>query len=214
MWFLLSLLALSMLVARRSAEKHVAGNVSSLALAWLQQAAALPFIIAALFFAKFYWPAELSVEYWWTMATYVVLVSMDVYFYFKALSIADISYVAPLMTLTSIGNIVGAYFVLGQVPTLYGAIGAVMIVAGGILDVFKYKWLLTFIGLTYTVNMLATYQAKLIGPNAGYVATVKSASVLPVMLVGLFLFKEKIIKPQWVGLGLIVVGLVLLAFNH
>jgi uncharacterized membrane protein len=81
-------------------------------------------------------------------------------------------------------------------------------------DVFKYKWLLVFIGLTYTVNMLATYQAKLIGPNAGYVATVKSASVLPVMLVGLFLFKERIIKPQWVGLGLVVFGLVLLAFNQ
>src|SRR5688572_22696622 len=98
MWFLLSLLALTMLVARRASEKQVAGNVSSLTLAWLQQAAALPFIIAALFFAKFYWPAELSAEYWWTMAVYVMLISMDVYFYFKALSIADVSYVAPTYT--------------------------------------------------------------------------------------------------------------------
>jgi drug/metabolite transporter (DMT)-like permease len=299
MWFLLSLLALSMLIARRSAEKNVAGNVSTLALAWLQQTAALPFIIAVLFFAKFYWPSELSADFWWTMTAYVVLMSLDVYFYFKALSIADVSYVAPLMTLVAIGNVVGAYFVLGQVPTIYGAAGAVLIVIGGVLtysakrkddanrranklalllilmivamrsfasavevnmlresnpttfnfyssilsvpliliastliiktnrtgkykdywkrlktDMGTYRWLLTFIGLTYTVNMLATYQAKLIGPNAGYVGAIKSASVLPIMLIGIFLFKEKIIKPQWIGLGFIAVGLVLLAFNQ
>src|SRR6185436_8513083 len=130
MWFFLSLLALSMLVARRSTEKHVAGNINSLALSWLQQAIALPFILVTLFFAKFYWPSELSTHYWLTMAVYVTLVSIDIYCYFKALSMADVSYVAPLMTLVAIGNIVGAYFVLGQVPSIFGAVGAGLIVAG------------------------------------------------------------------------------------
>jgi uncharacterized membrane protein len=61
--------------------------------------------------------------------------------------------------------------------------------------------------------MLATYQAKLIGPNAGYVTAVKSAGVLPIMLIGLFVFKEKISKSQWVGLGIIAIGVMLLALN-
>ena len=298
MWFFLSLIALSMLVARRSTEKHVSGKINSLALAWLQQAVALPFIIATLFFAKFYWPAELSTMFWVTMALYVALMSIDVYCYFKALSLADVSYVAPLMTLVSIGNIVGAFLILGQIPTAYGLAGAVCIVIGAILtfrgkakDVAnkhnnkralllilllvcvrsieanievtmlresnpttfnfyssvltvplilvtslvviytnktgKYKnyWsnlrisaakhylFLLFIGLTYTVNMLATYQAKLIGPNAGYPAAVKSASVLPMMLIGMFFFKEKILKIQWIGLVFVIIGLVLLALN-
>jgi drug/metabolite transporter (DMT)-like permease len=77
----------------------------------------------------------------------------------------------------------------------------------------KHQWLLLFIGLTYTVNMLATYQAKLIGPNAGYVGAIKSASVLPMMLVGLLIFKEKIIGIQWAGLAIIFSGLILLALN-
>ncbi len=287
-----------MLVARRSTEKHISGKINSLALAWLQQAVALPFIIATLFFAKFYWPQELSTVFWGTMTLYVVLISIDIYCYFKALSLADVSYVAPLLTLTAIGNIVGAFIILGQIPSIYGFIGALCIVAGAILtfqgkakdvankknnkralililvlvgvrsiaanievtmlresnpttfnfysslltvplilimslvviytnksDTYKYYWInlkasvkkhhlfLLLIGFTYTVNMLATYQAKLIGPNAGYPAAVKSASVLPMMLIGMFFFKEKIVTIQWVGLCFVIVGLVLLALN-
>jgi drug/metabolite transporter (DMT)-like permease len=298
MWFALSLLALSMLVARRSAEKHVAGRVNSLAMAWLQQAAAIPFIVATLFFAKFYWPSELSAHFWTMMAVFVVLMSIDVYCYFKALSMADVSYIAPLMSLVAIGSIVGAYFILDQVPTLFGLLGAGMVVLGAILtyrgkkhrgvqkqankvalllimvivvlrgfsanievlmlrlsnpttynfyssaltiplillaslaiiytnrngkyanywttvgaSVVKHKWLLLFIGLTYTINMLATYEAKIIGPNAGYVTAVKSASVLPMMLVGALVFKEKIAKLQWYGLAIIACGLLLIGIN-
>lgn len=298
MWFLLSLLALSMLVGRRSAEKQVSGRIDSLGLSWIQQAVALPFIIFTLFFAKFYLPTELPLEFWSTLALYVVLISVDIFCYFKALSLADVSYVAPLLSLVAIGNIVGAYFVLGQVPSTYGMLGAILIVIGAILtysakkkdiankhnnklallfvlllvvvrsynsnievsmlqlsnpttfnfysslltvplilltslaiiyknrngkyddywkklkaSVSKHQPLLILIGITYTINMLATYEAKLIGPNAGYVAAVKSAQVLPMMLIGALVFKEKIVKIQWIGLVFISLGLVFLSLN-
>ncbi len=106
MWFPLSLLALVMLTARRSAEKKVAKNVDTMALTWLQQAMAIPFIIATLFLAKFYWPSELPIHFWKLIIFYVVLSSFDLYLYFKALTIADISYVAPLLSLVAVGNII------------------------------------------------------------------------------------------------------------
>jgi drug/metabolite transporter (DMT)-like permease len=298
MWFALSLLALSMLVSRRSAEKQASGKINSLALTWMQQAVALPFIIITLFFARFYWPSELSTHFWLTLVLYAALISLDTFLYFKALSMADVSYVAPLLTLVALGNIGGAYFVLRQVPTAMALLGASCIVAGAALtyhakrkdvvnrhantfvlvlvlllvlvrglnsnievpllresnpttfnfyssilsvplllitsiiviatnktkkyqgywkqvrsDATKHQWLLTFIGITYTVNMLATYGAKLIGPNAGYVGAIKSASVLPIMLVGLLFFNEKIVGIQWAGLGIIALGLVLLGLG-
>ena len=74
-------------------------------------------------------------------------------------------------------------------------------------------WPLLIIGFTFTANLLATYQAKLISPNAGYVGAIKSASVLPLVLVGVFFFKEKVVRIQWIGLGLIVVGLTAIAIN-
>ena len=45
MWFALSLVALLMLSGRRAAEKKAAGGIDSMAMAWLQQAVAMPLII-------------------------------------------------------------------------------------------------------------------------------------------------------------------------
>lgn len=231
------------------------------------------------------------------MGIYILLSSIDLYCYFKALSIADVSYVAPLMTLTAVGNIFGAYIVLGQIPTVLGVFGACLIIAGAFVismakrrkkvpikadqlalllilvivlvrsyyasievtmlhmsnptsynfytsalsvpailivtmlivqarrkrhvnywqdlgqGVKNHLWPLAIIGLTYTINLLATYQAKLLAPNAGYVAAVKSAAVLPIVLIGIFVYKEKVGRIQWFGIGLIVCGLFALATN-
>lgn len=294
MWFSLSLLALVMLVARRSTEKNVSRAIDASTLGWLQQAVALPFIIVTLFFAKFYLPTEMTPHFWQTMAVYVACTAIDLYCYFKALSLADISYVAPMLSLVSVGNIIGAYFVLGQTPTAWAIAGALLIVTGayvinrakmkhershgnvmalvfvGILvlvrayysnielfmlrdvnpttfnfysslltvpvllifayvlhrrkkgvsyitsvkkSVRTYLWPLLFIGVTYTINLTATYAAKLMSPNAGYVGAIKSAQVLPMMLIGALLFREKITRTQWYALVLILVGITLLALN-
>ncbi len=77
----------------------------------------------------------------------------------------------------------------------------------------KHRLLLAFIGLTYTVNMIATYTAKLTAPSAGYVGAIKSASVLPMVIIGFLFFKEKIAGIQLAGLVLILLGLALLAMN-
>lgn len=295
MWFPLSLLALFMLTARRSTEKKTAKNIDTMALTWLQQAMAMPFIIASLFFAKFYLPSDLPTHFWVLISLYVVLSSFDLYLYFKALSIADISYVAPLLSLVTVGNIAGAYIVLGQKPSVLGLVGALLIMGGAYLNSIAKKhdktnvrgnrlalllilihvvligyyanlevsilrlsnptsynfytsvlsiplviivsavivkqrkalykdywprvrtgvkthvWPLTLIGVTYTINLLATYQAKLESPNAGYVGAIKSASVLPIVLIGLFFFREKVVRLQWAGLVLIIIGLGLIA---
>lgn len=288
---------MTMLAVRRTAEKKLTNNISSLAMAWLQQGIALPFIVAALFFAPFFMPSELPSTFWSLMLVYVVLSAIDLYCYFKALTIADISYVAPLMSLTTVSSIFGAYFVLGQKPTIGGLVGAGLIVLG-VFIVNKTKYVhekhiktnrlalllvlavvlvrgyyanievvmlrqsnpttfnfyssiltvplvlavsaliiktskhrypnywgnlskgvtthimpLLFVGLTYTVNLLATYQAKLTSPVAGYVTAIKSAAVLPIVLIGVFVLHEKVSKWQWAGLGVICSGLTLLALT-
>lgn len=297
MWLSLSFLALIMLSVRRSAEKTVSKKINSMAMVWLQQAVALPLIFITLFFARFYWPNELSTKFWLLLSLYVVTSAIDLYCYFKAISIADISYVAPLLTLFVVGNIAGAYLILGQAPSLTGMIGASLIMSGAYLNTLakrrqkvnikqnqlalilvlisvilrsfyanievimlretnpvsynfytsvltvpfvifvtwlivkqrqsKYEnywsklkigvrnhiWPLVFVGVTYTINMLATYQAKLISPNAAYVGAIKSATVLPIVLIGIFFFKEKVVRLQWIGLVLILFGLVALATN-
>lgn len=305
MWFSLSLLALVMLVARRSTEKKVSRAIDPMTLGWLQQLVAIPFIIVSLFFAKFYLPTEVSANFWYIMAIYVACTAIDLFCYFKALSLADVSYVAPLLSLIAVGNIVGAYFVLGQSPTVYGMAGAVAIISGAyiinhakmrekkhrknnmlalllvlvlvvirgyysnielfmlrevnpttfnfyssiltvpllllfavifhrvkqrrnaktdnsepvkyvahaLLAVKNHVWPLVFIGLTYTINLTATYQAKMLSPNAGYVGAIKSAQVLPMVLIGAFFFREKMNNQQWIGVIIISLGLIGLSMN-
>lgn len=297
MWLPLSLLALFMLSVRRSTEKKVSSSINSMALVWLQQATALPLIVVTLFFAKFYWPSQLPAKFWYLLAVFVATSSLDLYCYFKALSIADISFVAPIISLFAVGNLAGSYLILGQKPSLFGVLGAVLIVFGAYLNnlakkrekaganhhklalilllisvlsrsfyanievlmlrvsnptsynfyssvltvpfvliisimivrqrkakyvnywsdlrigVKRHVWPLIIIGTTYTINLLASYQAKLISPNAGYVGAVKSAAVLPMVLIGVFFFKEKIVRMQWVGLAFILLGLLALATN-
>lgn len=298
MWFALSLLALLMLSTRRTAEKKAAVHVDSMAMAWLQQAVAMPLIVASLFLAKFYFPSELPLFFWELLAVYIALQAIYLYCYYRAISIADISFVAPLMTLFLVGNMIGAYLILGQVPTMSGIIGSAFILAGAwiiaaskkhtsktsaaahkkalilvlvaitvcsvfsnlevkmlymsnptsynfytslltvpfviLISIILLKsqrkntklywtnvssgvrnnlWPLAIVGVTYTINMLATYQAKIIAPNQAYVSSIKAASVLPVVILGMLFFKEKVSPKQWLGIGSILIGLAFIAIN-
>lgn len=287
-----------MLSGRRTAEKKAATNIDSMAMAWLQQTVALPLIIGSLFFTKFYWPGQLPIFFWELLALYIALQAIYLYCYYRAISIADISYVAPIMSLFSVGNMLGAYVILGQVPTIFGIAGAGFIMAGAWLvarskrhdtpesaaahktaliliivaiiacsvfanievkmlrmsnptsynfytsvltvpfvilvtmailksrrqnsrmywtavnkSVWRNLWPLSIVGITYTINMLATYQAKITAPNQAYVGSIKAASVLPVVIVGVLLFKEKVSHKQWLGIGSMLIGLALIAIN-
>lgn len=298
MWFALSILALLMLSSRRTAEKRASDNIDSMAMSWLQQGVALPLIVVTLLLSKFYWPSELPMHFWVLMVYYIVLQTVFLYCYFRAIAIADISYVAPIFTTFVVGNLIGAYFILGQIPSLSGMIGALFIMAGVfIIAHAKYKhqqmakksnkqafvlvmiavvvssifssievlmlrmsnptsynfytslitvpfvivvsmvilkgkrqnireywykvgkgarthiWPLIIIGVTYTINMLATYQAKVIAPNQAYVGTIKAASVLPVVVMGVLIFNEKVNRTQWIGIGSMLIGLAIMALN-
>jgi drug/metabolite transporter (DMT)-like permease len=297
MWFLLSLVALSMLVARRSVEKSATQHIPPMSLAWLQQTAAMPFIIISLFFAPFFLPFDLNSTFWSILAIYTVINTFDAIAYFKALSLSDISFLAPLMSLFVVSNVLFAFIILGQKPSIIGLIGSALIVIGvfltskhrkkdssnsdndkiaatlvlisvisrallsnievimlrdsnptsfnfysslftvlSVLIVHRFignrsgknsklfwkeikkeikgkKLILAIIGLTYMINMLATYQAKLIAPNASYVGAVKQSQVVPMVLIGVFFFKEKFHHKQWLGVLLILCGLIALATN-
>lgn len=76
-------------------------------------------------------------------------------------------------------------------------------------SVSTYRLALIVIGVTYTINLTCTYAAKILADNAAYVTTIKSTQVLPMMILGVLLFKERVELRQWLGLGIILVGLIL-----
>ncbi len=106
-------------------------------------------------------------------------------------------------SLLTVPIIMGAMF-------LWGRRNGTRAFSGDLLKkVGLHKIGLLIIGVTYTINLTCTYAGKLIADNAAYVTTIKSASVLPVMILGVLLFNEKVRKRQWFGLVVILAGLVL-----
>jgi drug/metabolite transporter (DMT)-like permease len=74
------------------------------------------------------------------------------------------------------------------------------------------KVVLLFIGFSMAFNMYFTYSAKSLAPNAGYVTAIKSVQILPLMLIGVFAFKEKVTRRQWVGALILLFGLFVLTW--
>lgn len=76
----------------------------------------------------------------WQGIFWVVLPNvLAVYFLYKALEIADLSYLMPFMTLTSVFIIIPPIFLLGEIPSRGGVAGIFTIVAGAILMEFRKK---------------------------------------------------------------------------
>ena len=69
-------------------------------------------------------------------------VSLNVFSYFflyKALDVADLSYLMPFMVLTSVFVIIPPFFLLGEIPSIIGFLGILTIVCGAILMEYKRK---------------------------------------------------------------------------
>lgn len=80
------------------------------------------------------------------------------------------------------------------------------------VDVIRIAGVCIF-GFTMAMNIFFTLTAKTTAPNAGYVTAIKGAQVVPMTFLGVLLFKEHVTKRQWVGVGLIALGLVVFLFS-
>jgi len=74
----------------------------------------------------------------------------------------------------------------------------------------RNKIKLLFIGFAMAFNLYFTYTAKAQAPNAGYVTAIKAVQVLPLMLIGVIAFLEKVTRWQWVGAIILLAGLLTL----
>lgn len=292
MWLLYALAGQFLLAGRRSTEKKLTKSIDSATMAWLQQFVALPFMIALIPFAVFYNPLALSAHFYFVTGILTLLSALDLLFYFEALSVGDISVIAPLITLASVSAVIGSHFILGQTPSTLGIVAlsivifgayisstkrkasktasnnalAVTLTLGSILirgvvsplevvairltnpiyynlisslfliptvmlvgyvihklrakpkrasvkaSIIRYKWGLIIVGITYTFSLTANFYGKVLAPNAGYITVVRTAVVLPMVLIGALFFKEHVTRRQWIGLAVILSGLTMFAF--
>lgn len=149
--------------------------------------------------------------FWQGMFWMVFLNILAIFFLYKALDASDLSYLMPFMTLTSLFIIVPPIFTLGEIPSVYGFFGIVLIVTGAITMEYKSNRKRSFEsehekeksksnrkGLMFFLITAACYT---ITPTAIKIVVVESnaifASFLSLILIGIsflplvFIFKEQ-----------------------
>jgi drug/metabolite transporter (DMT)-like permease len=73
------------------------------------------------------------------VAITALLLTSAVFFQLKALEIADLSFLMPYFSLTAVLVIIPSFLMLGELPTLFGFAGIVLIVAGAIVMNYSNK---------------------------------------------------------------------------
>lgn len=292
MWLIIALAGQLLLAGRRSTEKSLSATIDAATMSWLQQTVALPFMVAMLPFAVFYNPLNLSAHFYFVLIIYTIFCAVDLLLYFKALSVGDVSLIAPFITLAAVSAVIGSYFILGQKPSPLGILGLLLVVIGAIISVtkrahsttalnnslalvltfgsilirgvvspielidirltnpiyfnlisslfliptvmlvgyilnrarskaphvglrsaiLKHKVGLVIVGVTYTLSLVLNFYAKIQAPNAGYITAVRTAVVLPMVVIGALFFKERVSRRQWLGVLIIITGLVVFGF--
>lgn len=133
MWFLYALGSAVVYSFRAVFEKFALNNVNPDILGFSIRLYSLPFFLIPFFIdSGNYIPiSELNLEFW-ASTFYIGLISypLETLFYYKALQKDDISLILPILSIYPVLTIVLAIFVLGEVPSLVGVIGVIVITFG------------------------------------------------------------------------------------
>jgi drug/metabolite transporter (DMT)-like permease len=88
---------------------------------------------------QFWIAAPLSAVFWNGIFWTVLLNMVGVWFMYRALDLADLSYLMPFMTLTSLSLIIPPMIFLGEFPMLRSFFGIVLVVIGALAMDYKFE---------------------------------------------------------------------------
>ncbi|MEI7621012.1 MAG: EamA family transporter [Candidatus Moraniibacteriota bacterium] len=101
--------------------------------------AGIVFFIIMLATVKSPWPFQLSSKFWEAMFWYAGLNLIASWYGYKALDIAEFSFLAPFIAITSLTIVFPPIFILGEFPKVSALIGIAFVVAGSIVMSFRKK---------------------------------------------------------------------------
>lgn len=237
MWFVLSLFSAVTYSFRSLFEKKLLKNTDKYILAFGLRFFALPFFILALLFnsQQLVPLTDLPLKFW--LATfYVSMIStpLEMIYFYKALQLAEVSYIVPLLSLAPVFTTIINFFVFKETPTFLGFAGIVLIVSAVyILNINQkgesfwqpFKSLYKNQAAKYAFIMMTFYSLSIIvdkiaitGAGTYFYAFWNYLLVSLVLLITMFIkARKKVIQvktnfPSLLFLGSVVAGYTLLRF--
>lgn len=143
-WYFVTIFSGFSFASADALSKKASRHTSPLALAWVREAYALPFLLPLLFFIEI--PA-LDKIFWYALITCTVFDFVATYLFMKAIKVAPLSLTVPYLGLTPIFSLLFSFFILGEQVSAIGLIGILLVSIGAYtlrLDTRKYGWLAPF----------------------------------------------------------------------
>lgn len=129
MWITFALLSALFLAVRRLFEKSLTAQLSFFSLGWIVQIFSLPLTAGLLFWTAVPNPLALSGNFWYPLLIiWLILYPIQTYCYYRSIREGQLSEVLPLLSLTAVFNIFVSWWMIGERPTLFGALGIASIV--------------------------------------------------------------------------------------
>ena len=130
MWITFALASALLLAVRRIYEKDLTERFGNFSLSFLLMIFSIPAVLVLFLFFPI--PQNISAlpwDFWWPLIViWVVLYPLQNYFLYRSLREGELSQVTPVSALLPVFNILPSFFLLSELPSLFGAAGIVMTV--------------------------------------------------------------------------------------
>lgn len=131
MWIILSLLTAVCEAVKDGLCKKSLKDFDVFTIAWAWKVFSLPFILPLLFFVPM--PENIPGRFWVALIVGGGLNIMATLLYIRAISLSDLSITLPLLSFTPVFLLITSPVMVGDIPTLPGYIGVLLIFAGSYL---------------------------------------------------------------------------------
>ncbi len=127
MWLIFAFLTALLESLKDVLIKRRVHDINPYLVAWGMVVISCPFMALALLFVP---TPQLGENFWWALLASGILDGAGVFLYIKALSMAELSLIVPLVAFTPLFLLVTSPIMLGEFPNATGLLGVVLIVIG------------------------------------------------------------------------------------
>lgn len=132
MWFIPAIISAIILGGTRVYEKKLSSRFGNFSMGFIVKAFSLIPTLILFFFLPL--PPDIwhmPWQFWWPLIIiWVGLYPVQTYFLYKSIREGELSRTTPVFALLPVFNILTSYLVIGELPTMIGAMGIILIVVG------------------------------------------------------------------------------------
>lgn len=126
-WVGIALVTALSLSTTDALSKRALADADDITIAWVRLGYALPFLSISLLFIPI---PSLDATFWTSVAALMPLEVIAIFLYIKAIRVSPLSLTVPFLALTPVFVVLTAFFMLGELPTVPGFIGILLIASG------------------------------------------------------------------------------------